>query len=296
MNFTDACDILNLKIIFTERELKHNYYTKALKYHPDKNLDIDTKKRFQEILDAYQFLKENKNIQEDIEYTEDNDEHSYMNILNQFINGIVDKNIDVTRFLSIVNNKYSELSCEILKQFPKQVLLRLHKFTSLYAEALHINKEIIIQLDNLIQEHTKDDILMILNPTIDNLLNDEVYKLVYKDETYYVPLWHHELVYELSNNYLIIECEPKLPSHITLDQHNNIYMNVTLSIKKILKEKNITINIGNRTYYIPINELYIKKYQRYIIKQTGISQIDTSNIYNVDYRTNIYIDIHFYDV
>ena len=41
MNYYEACIILNLPDIHTDKELKQNYYIKALQYHPDKNFDPD---------------------------------------------------------------------------------------------------------------------------------------------------------------------------------------------------------------------------------------------------------------
>ena len=47
---------------------------------------------------------------------------------------------------------------------------------------------------------------------------------------YHVPLWHSELHYDLSNNEtLVVNCIPDLPSHIWIDEYNNLY----ISIKKI---------------------------------------------------------------
>ena len=37
MNYSIACNILNLKPHFTHSELKKNYHILALQYHPDKN-------------------------------------------------------------------------------------------------------------------------------------------------------------------------------------------------------------------------------------------------------------------
>ena len=73
MNYNNACNILDLNITFNERELKHNYYMKALKFHPDKNKDINAKKDFQEILDAYEYLKDSKNIDNDNDNDNDNE-------------------------------------------------------------------------------------------------------------------------------------------------------------------------------------------------------------------------------
>ena len=298
MNYNIACNILELNITFNERELKHNYYMKALKFHPDKNKDINAKKDFQEILDAYEYLKDSKIIGNEYELnnkSSNNIKDSYLDILEKFANGIVDKNINITKFLSILNNKYTKISCELLKQFPKPILMKLHKFTSQYADILYINNDILLELDKLIEQHTQNDNIILLNPTIENLLNDEVYKLEINDETYYIPLWHHELIYENSNNSIIVECEPVLPDYISIDQHNNLYVNLSTTTN-ISKRKNININIGSNNYNIVVAELYIKKYQRYTIKNSGVAFMNTYDIYNVNNRSNIYIDIHLTDI
>ena len=36
--------------------------------------------------------------------------------------------------------------------------------------------------------------LFILNPTIDNLLNEDIYKLEYNNDIYYIPLWYDEII------------------------------------------------------------------------------------------------------
>ena len=109
-------------------------------------------------------------------------------------------------------------------------------------------------------------------------------------------MWHNELVYELSNNLLIIQCEPELPEYINMDHCNNLYVNLSTTLKSILNDSSITINIGTKKYIIPINELYIRKYQRYTFLKQGISLINTKDIYNIDSRANIYVDICLTDV
>ena len=314
MNYCEAHTILGLPELFDEKQLKHNYYMKALKYHPDKNNDVDAKKNFQEVLEAYNYLREHtffKNNKEgedgekekegngekekegkngEKEEGEDNENNvSYLNILENFMRGRIDKNIDIS-ILSVINNN-TELSLKLLNQFPKNVLLSLHKFVNQYSDILHINSAIVEELDKLINVHTKEDHIVILNPTLDNLLNDDIYKLVLNNETYYIPLWHHELIYEISGNSLIVQCEPVLPDHIELDQYNNIYIKLSVNISSIIETTHINVNIGNKVYEIPVCELYIRKNQRYTIKKKGLSLINTNDIYNINERTNIYVDI-----
>ena len=310
MNYCEAHTILGLPELFDEKQLKHYYYMKALKYHPDKNDDIDAKKNFQEVLEAYNYLREHlsfaKNMEDDYSEEEEKDgekerdvdldkDSSYISILENFMNGI-DKNIDVSKLLSIINNNYTDFSLKVLKQFPKNVVLRLYKFVNQYSDILHINTAIVEELDKLNNIYTQNDSIIILNPTLDNLNNDDVYKLVLNNETYYIPLWHHELIYEISGNPLIIQCEPKLPTHIELDQYNNIYIKLSVNIISILETTYINVNIGSKVYEIPVSELYIRKYQRYTIKKKGLSLINTNEIYNINERAHIYIDIHFIDI
>ena len=172
----------------------------------------------------------------------------------------------------------------------------MHQFISKYSDILHINKDITEKLEILIKDYTKNDIIQIINPSLENLINDEIYKLEIENETYYIPTWHHELVYEISGNLLIVQCEPDLPEYITLDKYNNLYVNLSTTVKNIIQDNSITINIGTKKYVIPISELYIRKYQRYIFIKQGISVIDTNQIYNNNNRGNVYIDIYFMDI
>tara|TARA_A100001035_G_scaffold280247_2_gene284902 strand:+ start:9353 stop:10258 length:906 start_codon:yes stop_codon:yes gene_type:complete len=295
MNYSKAINILKLSYNFNEKQLKHQYYLKALLYHPDKNQDLDAKTKFQEILEAYNFLNKYKNFLNESEESEEN-ENSYSNILDKFINCMLNKNIDINNFLYILNNKCSKLSIDLFQHFSKNTLLKLHEFIRLYSDNLHINKSIIKKLDELIKEYTKNDIIEIIRPSLENLINDEIYKYSINNEIYYIPMWHNELVYEISNNLLIIQCEPELPEYINIDEYNNLYVNISTTIKSILNENSITINIGEKKYTIPLNELYIRKYQRYTFLKQGISLIDTKEIYNVDSRANVYVDIFFTDV
>ena len=289
MNYYKSCDILELSSPFTDKELRHSYYTKALKYHPDKNTDEHAKDRFQEILEAYNYLNNHYKF----EYKPL--ENSYFSILEKFINDLTDQNIDIKQFLSILNNKYTDISIELLKKCSKDVLLKFHIFIKQYGDILHINEKITNTLNQLVNDHIKDDTIIKIIPSLENLINDEIYKLSFKDEIYYIPMWHHELVYDISDSSLIIQCEPTIPDYITLDNYNNLYINLSMTLYSILNQESITINIINNQYTIPVNQLYIKKYQQYILKK-GIALIDTNNIYNVENRANIYIQIQFTDI
>ena len=209
---------------------------------------------------------------------------------------MLEKNIDINKFLPIVNNKYTDLSIKFLKQLPKITLMQLYKFINQYGDLLNINTEVINKLNELVDIRTKNDTIINLTPSLENLINDEIYKVCHKEEIYYIPLWHHELIYDLSDNSLIIQCEPSLPDYISLDQYNNLYVNLSTTIHSILNQDTITINIANKQYILPISELYIKKYQVYTFKNIGIALVNTKNIYDIENRGNIYVNIHLTDI
>lgn len=313
MNYHNACNILELSFVFTHQELKHSYYIKALKYHPDKNHDSNATGKFQEVLASYNFLREyeynykrqdresdiekerERENEKENERENDNANTSYSTILEDFMSGRLDKTIDIGKLLTILHGNYTELSLKLLKQFPKNMLLTLNKFVNQYSDILHINDAIIVELDNLIRDYTCNDQTIILNPSLNNILNDEVYKLVFNDETYYIPLWHHELVYDISGKSLIVQCNPELPQHIEIDQYNNIYIKVTATFSNIFEMEYLDIIIGAKIYTIPVSELYIKRYQRYEIKRKGLALINTNDVYNILERANIYVNVYLID-
>ena len=56
MTRQEALNILVLKKDFDKSALKKAYRQQALKYHPDKNYDIDSQNRFIEVVEAYEYL------------------------------------------------------------------------------------------------------------------------------------------------------------------------------------------------------------------------------------------------
>lgn len=292
MNYYKACNILNLNDNYSSKQLKEAYYNLALKFHPDRNLENDTTDKFQEIQSAYNYLQTLHNIP-------NNDLHkpvSYSDLVKQFLDGIIQKNLDVDCFLNLINNKCNEITIDFFKTLPKTTILNFKNITDKYSNILNINNDIINKIDNLVKQCIENDTIILLNPTLSNLLNDEVYKLEKGGETFYIPYWHHELIYDLSYNSLIVQCEPKLPSYINIDKYNNLYINISTPITSIINTDNIDILIGNKNFYVPINQLKITKQQRYTIKNKGIPMINTNNIYSINNRASIFIDITFTDI
>ena len=300
MNTEKAINILNLSLPFSLNELKRNYHKQSLKLHPDKNNSPNATAEFQELKNAYEYLKLNIDDFSEI----DTNEFDFFEILNNFTSKLSGKKLDKSLVLNIIENlseKFSENSKLIYKELfegiDKQTSLDLFEYLKKYAEVFNISNDTLNKIGDIINEKFENDEIIKLHPTIDNLISDDVYKLDFDNTLYYIPLWHHEIIYDLSfNNQLIINIIPNLEHHISIDDYNNVHIHLTKNIKGLLTSKTIMFNIGKKVFNIPCNELYIKKKQKYIYKKHGISKIDTNDVYDVSKKSDVIVHLTLIDV
>ena len=291
MDISKACEILEIEISksFTLAEVKKAYYKASLKHHPDHNIgDLDSNARFQKINEAYTFLSSYIQIkQEHTEHTQEHtrqqDEHTNIDdddILIKFIKTLIDFNI-------------KELSLTAFEGLNKDNSLKLFDYIEKYSSMLGLEAEFVEAVRTLTREKMKNDIVIIINPTIDNIMNNELYKLEYNNENYYVPLWHDEISYDISETeYLIVKCKPELPETIFIDHNNDVHIKIIIeSIEHVLNEPSINVIIGGKVFEIPVCELKIKKSQTYTFFNKGISLINLNDIYNTTRNGNIIVYI-----
>jgi len=88
----------------------------------------------------------------------------------------------------------------------------------------------------------KLDNIIVLNPNLDDLFNQSVYKLKVGDETCLVPLWHNELIYD--KHKLQVQCEPELPENVQLDEYNNVHVWIKYGIHEIWEKETVDILLG----------------------------------------------------
>ena len=55
----------------------------------------------------------------------------------------------------------------------------------------------------------------------------------------------------------------------------------------------LTMQIGKRCIKVPINKLYIKQEQVYVLKGQGIPKIIEDDVYNVSFKGDIIVNISF---
>lgn len=301
MNYNIACENLgidkNKKI--TKEYLKKVYRMNALKYHPDKNSSPNASIKFQEIHTSYEYLLKTLEYDNVFNDTNENDEDveptGYSGILFSFLKNIMKKdgNTDGLYYIIIdkISNTCEKKALELIQKIDKNKLLKIYEIIKKYGEFLHFSSDFIDKIQQVLNDKIKNDECIILNPTIDDLFANNLYKLKVNDFTYIVPLWHDELIYDNSGNDIYVKCFPVLPDNVSIDEKNNIHIECKYDIKEILPLEFIEVNIGNNVFDIFTKELAVKPNQTVVLKNEGISKINTKDIYDISKKSDVYLHI-----
>lgn len=274
--------------------IKRKYHKLALKNHPDKNSNsVEATEKFQKIGEAYEFLKREINISTlETEHEED----SYEGILKTFVLGIVkgEYNDIISAIVHDVVSGCKKISMKLFEELSKERVMEVYTFLSKYKNILHIGQDTINQVREIVLEKCRDDCVYILNPSIDDLLENNIYKLSLNGALYFVPLWHDELYFDGSGCDIIVKCIPDLPDNICLDENNNLFIDIDIPLRVSLFDSDCyTFQIGKKSYSIGMNKIKMQRIQRVSIKNEGISMIDENDMYNIEKKSDINIKITF---
>lgn len=299
MDYNRACRILNLDLKHTEKMLKKAYHIAALKNHPDKNPNKENANiQFQEISEAYDFLLNRHN--ERYKYVNHNISYSELlkTIISEFdIDGTFKSNVFIETTLKGIINK---ASLKIFEKLDKEKSQKLFDFIFQYNSIFNYDKDMLKKIQTILRYKMKDDNVIILNPNIDDLLEGNIFKLDIFEKEFYIPLWHHELYYQVEKNDLIIKVEPELEitdtniKSLHLDNNNNIFIYLHYSIAKILEENELTFSLGENKFTIEGSEINIIKKQTKVLYNKGIFKMNDKNIFEPKGKTNIYVEIELY--
>ena len=298
MNRKLACKYLDIEYTSDKIDkdiIKRQYRIKALTYHPDKNRDVDASHKFQEVNESYEYLMKYDG------YVSTNDEsfmdenhnlNNYKNIFVKFLQKILEKeNSTLYSIIQRITTICEDKAIEYLENLDKDTLIRTKIILTNYKDAFHITTTLIAKIEDIIINKNEKDECIILNPSLHDLYENNLYNLTLNDESYIIPLWHHLLVYDASGNDLYVNCIPTLPSNMEIDDKNNIHIHVEYNIKDIWNMDTIYIDCDKLSIPVTVNTLKIEKTQIIIIANSGISKINTKDIYNIKKKTDIYI--HF---
>ncbi len=288
MDYMKACSVLNLSEKHLYDTRKRAYYKMALKYHPDKYKE-DNGEKFKEVKNAFDYLnnnekKKSESFDENIKYTE------LIRIVVKYFSPNQNwDNLFLDTSITGIFKDCSRLSIEIFRKLSKERAIQVYDF--LYNCSL-VDKELLQRYKTILQKKCETDNIILLNPDLDDLFNDNIYKLTFEEKEYYIPLWHHELHFSLHDKDLIIKCDPEIPKNCWIDDRNNIYFLSKININDLFEQGYCDITIcKNKTIKIMSHELKITKEKQVIIKRNeGILKINDTHTYDTTIRGDIYLE------
>jgi DnaJ-class molecular chaperone len=308
MNYKNAFEILEIDLsIVSYNNITIEYLTKqyrklALKNHPDKNGNsAESNEKFKKINEAYQYLKReikhlnSTNLQEDTNF-ESEESFIYFDILKEFTKTMFEGTYNelLSKIVQDIMNAGKKISVKLFDELNKDAALNIYIFLSNHRSTLHLSSDILDNIREIVVKKYDNVEIYKLNPSIYDIMNNNIYKLYINEELFLVPLWHNESYYEMSSgNEIIVLCEPELPKNINLDDDNNICTNIEIKIDNNMFQNSIPIkiNIADKEFCIPLSELFIKSEQVYRIKNEGISKTK-KDIYDIREKTDIIVKIH----
>ena len=308
MNYKTAFEILEIDFSLRDTKyedltleyLKKRYRKMALKYHPDKNGNTEeSNEHFKKINEAYNYLRrEIKNFKPETDEEEEVD-NIYLNVLKNFIKSVMDGNyIDIiAKIVNDILNKGKKISLKLFEDLDKDTALNVYIFLSRYKSILYFSDDLLENVKQMVIQKYDNVEIYKLNPSINNLLHNNFYKLYVQEELYLVPLWHKESYYDGSGCEIIAICDPELPDNIKIDDDNNLIVDLEIYAYQdlsdmIINNQDISFNIGDELFSIPLSELYLRKEQYYRLKGKGLVNIK-KDLYDLSDKSDIIIRIIF---
>lgn len=320
MNIQVALDVLEISLDEIELTkidqdyIKRKYHKLALKWHPDKNDEIDAKEKFQIISEAYDYLSnelrvlngENdySNTSEPFVSSSDSKESKiYIDLLSNFISSLVKGSYNeiLLNIVKEISLGYESITLVYLKkkfeQLDKQKAIELYQLLYKYKDILYIKNETLELVSLIIKEKYKNDRVIVLKPNLKDILDHNIYKLYVDEKLYLVPLWHNELYFDANDDSeIIVICQPKLPTNISIDENNNIFYEKRIKMDSELSDliknnKFVSLEVGEKWFSIPLNHLYLKEEQLYKFKGQGVAHILEKDIYNISSKADIIVKI-----
>jgi hypothetical protein len=313
--------------------LKKQYRKFALASHPDKNEGISPES-FQKVKDAYDLLTkeldgERRELEElDLSESDLSDpdlttfsiippylskiitgitQSSFFEENSEMIETILDKVFiicekQMIKWLENIELHKYKIAYKVLKKF--RYLFRLSDEFYLLLEELdkkRMNMTININVQNTksILEQTVQNIEtlhILLEPTIEDVLEDMIYSLWKDGKQYLIPLWHHELVYDHFGNDLFIQIEPfVLPESLWIDCENHVHRSMEFSLVELFElsqqEKELEIRFGKKKVYLLPSELTLNPKQTYTWKREGIAKIQEERVYDSSERGDLILEV-----
>jgi hypothetical protein len=320
----DARKMLGVTCDCSLTELNKRYRIMALRLHPDKNGNTpEATEAFQELNAAYRMLLPGVTHDDDMAKNDaphaDADTETYANIFLNFMKSLFHSksknpkddatdagNQALLELLHRIVHDYASVSVHsALDALDPSVLFQLYETLKQYNSAVSMNARIFEEITHIIREKMRKNNIMILSPSLKDVIQNNISVVKIEGQTFYVPLWHSELHYrieasnsdEANSQQLIVKCMPNLPDHMSIDANNELHIDVRADIKELLNRSAGVLRIplyDDVCIDLNVRDLSIVSHQTVVLKNNirGISLICANDIYDVANKAPICVHVH----
>ena len=300
--YRSACHTLGLEYEHTIFDIKAQYRAKALACHPDKCSEEGAAARFQEVQEAYEFLKRHKETS-GLRVDDGEGEDGW-----GVGGGGACGAHDIPKIACMIMRKMAKIcekrTRELLEGLELGLLERLAGVLELYPATIpEVIRDIVREVVESRRGQTE---CFIINPLLDNVMADNLYPFIRDGKTYIVPLWHHELVYDVGSegvsgcfggtSEMVIQVNPILPENVSMDGDNNVHVSLTYKLLDIWlgAGDGIEFWLGSKRFVIPRNQICMTEKQTVVLCGQGISRICHTDIYDVRVRGDVVVHLFIY--
>jgi hypothetical protein len=318
MNVKDARTILGVSRDCSLTELKKRYHILALKLHPDKNGNTsEATAAFQRLNAAYRVLLLEVDSSDDATECTHEDTETYANIFMNFVKSLFSKkhkpetdedarmNPILMDLLHRIVNDYASVSVGlVLDSLDPLMLFQLYETLEQYNAAIQMDAPIFEEITRIIREKMQQNNIIILKPSLKDVIQNNISVVHFEGQTFYVPLWHSELHYRIddasdASKQLIVRCMPDLPDHMSIDANNELHVDVRADIKELLNRGNGVLRIplyDSEYVEVQVRELHVVPRQTIVLRNNkcGISLICSTDIYDIKSKAPICVHVQLF--
>ncbi len=198
---------------------------------------------------------------------------------------------------------------EYLRKIDRSKLAKVLALAKMHADVFGFSAEFVDALERMVsnghcnrgngngenananEDEVSDINRIFLNPLLEDLLADNLYRLNWKGESLIVPMWHHETSFDVCSGTLDVVCSPVLPPNVELDEDNTLVVTAEYYASSLLGQIETTIEVGQKRLYLNVSELRMVREQWVVFEGQGVAAMNVDDVYDVSVRRPIKVRV-----